>query len=256
MKRIFLAVCLSGIAVASYAQTKTAAKKTVVKKPTTASKKSVPTTGLKFALDSTSYAFGTSIGASLKTTGLSTLNYEALLKGLKDTFTGGKVLLTQQQAQQCINEALAKASSVKNKAEEAANKIKYAPIMKEGQDFLEQNKKRAGVQTTASGLQYEVLTAGTGVKPQATDSVLVHYKGTLLNGKQFDSSYDRGEPISFPLNRVIPGWTEGVQLMPAGSKYKFFIPYNLAYGERGAGADIPPYSTLIFEVELLKVNGK
>ena len=128
--------------------------------------------------------------------------------------------------------------------------------MKEGQDFLEQNKKRAGVQTTASGLQYEVLTAGTGVKPLATDSVLVHYKGTLLNGKQFDSSYDRGEPISFPLNRVIPGWTEGVQLMPAGSKYKFFIPYNLAYGERGAGQDIPPYSTLIFEVELLKVNGK
>lgn len=256
MKRIFLAVCLSGIAVASYAQTKTPAKKPVAKKPATASKKSVPTTGLKSALDSTSYAFGTSIGASLKTTGLSTLNYEVLLKGLKDSFTGSKGVLTQQQAQQCIEKALAKASSVKNKAEEAANKIKYAPIMKEGQDFLEQNKKRAGVQTTASGLQYEVLNAGTGVKPQATDSVLVHYKGTLLNGKQFDSSYDRGEPISFPLNRVIPGWTEGVQLMPAGSKYKFFIPYNLAYGERGAGQDIPPYSTLIFEVELLKVNGK
>ncbi|MNR36347.1 FKBP-type 22 kDa peptidyl-prolyl cis-trans isomerase [compost metagenome] len=128
--------------------------------------------------------------------------------------------------------------------------------MKEGQEFLEQNGKRAGVQTTASGLQYEVLTAGTGVKPVATDSVLVHYKGTLLNGKQFDSSYDRGEPISFPLNAVIAGWTEGVQLMPAGSKYKFYIPYNLAYGARGAGADIPPYSTLIFEVELLKVNGK
>ena len=256
MKRILLAVCLSGIAVASYAQTKTTAKKTVAKKPTTTSKKSVPINGLKSTLDSTSYAFGTSIGAGLKTTGLSTLNYEVLLKGLKDAFSGGKVVLTQQQAQQCINEAISKASAVKNKAETEANKIKYAPIMKEGQDFLDQNKKRAGVQTTASGLQYEVLTAGTGVKPLATDSVLVHYKGTLLNGKQFDSSYDRGEPISFPLNRVIPGWTEGVQLMPAGSKYKFFIPYNLAYGERGAGADIPPYSTLIFEVELLKVNGK
>lgn len=257
MKRIFLAVCLSGIAAASYAQTKTAAKKPVAKKPTTAaSKTSTLTAGLKSTLDSTSYAFGTSIGAGLKTTGLYTLNYEVLLKGLKDAFTGGKVILTQQQVQQCINEALAKASSVKNKAEEASNKIKYAPIMKEGQDFLEQNKKRAGVQTTASGLQYEVLTAGTGIKPLATDSVLVHYKGTLLNGKQFDSSYDRGEPISFPLNQVIKGWTEGVQLMPAGSKYKFFIPYNLAYGERGAGQDIPPYSTLIFEVELLKVNGK
>ncbi|WP_293312099.1 FKBP-type peptidyl-prolyl cis-trans isomerase [Pedobacter sp. UBA5917] len=257
MKRIFLAVCLSGIAVASYAQTKTAAKRPAAKKPTTVSKTStLKMGGLQSTLDSTSYAFGTSIGASLKTTGLSTLNYDVLLKGLKDAFTGGKAILTQQQAQQCINEALSKASLVKNKAEAEANKIKYGPIMKEGQEFLEQNKKRAGVQTTASGLQYEVLTAGTGVKPVATDSVLVHYKGTLLNGKQFDSSYDRGEPISFPLNRVIPGWTEGVQLMPAGSKYKFFIPYNLAYGERGAGADIPPYSTLIFEVELLKVNGK
>ncbi|MNK24437.1 FKBP-type 22 kDa peptidyl-prolyl cis-trans isomerase [compost metagenome] len=255
MKRIFLAVCLSGITVASYAQTKTAAKKPVAKKTTTAGK-TTTVTALKSTLDSTSYAFGTSIGAGLKTTGLSTLNYEVLLRGLKDAFTGGKVVLNQQQAQQCINDALAKASAVKNKAEIEANKIKYAPIMKEGQEFLEQNGKRAGVQTTASGLQYEVLTAGTGVKPVATDSVLVHYKGTLLNGKQFDSSYDRGEPISFPLNAVIAGWTEGVQLMPAGSKYKFYIPYNLAYGARGAGADIPPYSTLIFEVELLKVNGK
>ncbi|MGM9477828.1 FKBP-type peptidyl-prolyl cis-trans isomerase [Pedobacter sp. GSP4] len=257
MKKIFLAVCFSGIAVASYAQTKTAAKKPVAKKTTPVTKTSTfKAIALQSSLDSTSYAFGTSIGAGLKTTGLSTLNYEVLLKGLKDAFTGGKAILDQQQAQQCINEALAKASAIKNKAEIEANKIKYAPIMKEGQEFLEQNKKRAGVQTTASGLQYEVLTAGTGVKPLATDSVLVHYKGTLLNGKQFDSSYDRGEPISFPLNRVIPGWTEGVQLMPAGSKYKFFIPYNLAYGERGAGQDIPPYSTLIFEVELLKVNGK
>lgn len=255
MKRIFLVACLSGFAAASYAQTKTAAKKPVAKKTTTVSK-TTTVVALKSTLDSTSYAFGTSIGAGLKTTGLSTLNYEVLLKGLKDAFTGGKVVLDQQQAQQCINEALAKASAVKNKAEIEANKIKYAPVMKEGQEFLEQNKKREGVKTTASGLQYEVLTAGTGVKPAATDSVLVHYKGTLLNGKQFDSSYDRGEPISFPLNRVIPGWTEGVQLMPAGSKYKFYIPYNLAYGERGAGADIPPYSTLIFEVELLKVNGK
>jgi len=101
-----------------------------------------------------------------------------------------------------------------------------------------------------------VLTPGTGVKPQATDTVLVNYKGTLLDGKQFDSSYYRNEPLSLSLDRVIPGWTEGMQLMPAGSKYRFFIPYELAYGERGAGQDIPPYSTLIFEIELLKVNGK
>lgn len=254
MKRILLAVCISGIAVAANAQTKTAAKKPAVKK--TIAKTSTVTTALKSALDSTSYAFGTSMGAGLKSTGLSTLNYEALLKGLKDAFSGGKVILDQQQAQQCINNALAKASAIKNKAEIEANKIKFAPMIKEGQSFLEENKKRAGVQTTASGLQYEVLTAGSGIKPKATDSVLVHYRGTLLNGKQFDSSYDRGEPISFPLNQVIKGWTEGVQLMPAGSKYKFFIPYDLAYGERGAGQDIPPYSALIFEVELLKVNGK
>lgn len=257
MKTILLAACLSTITIASYAQ-RTAIKKPVAKKTikTTTTKTISVISGLRTGLDSTSYAFGTSIGAGLKTTGLSTLNYDLLLKGLKDSFTGGKLILTPQQAQESINAAITKASAVKNKAEAEANKIKYGPMIKEGQDFLEENKKRAGVQTTASGLQYEVLTAGTGVKPTATDSVLVHYKGTLLNGKQFDSSYDRGEPISFPLNRVIPGWTEGVQLMPAGSKYKFFIPYQLAYGERGAGADIPPYSALIFEVELLKVNGK
>lgn len=228
------------------AQNKPIAKKTVAKKTTTAIKKPVVATKiLKSALDSTSYAFGTSMGAGLKTTGLSTLNYEALLKGLKDAFAGGKVLLNQQQAQQCINDALANAS-----------KSKFTGNIMEGQKFLDENKKRAGVQTTASGLQYEVITAGTGIKPAATDSVLVHYKGTLINGKQFDSSYDRGEPISFPLNQVIKGWTEGVQLMPTGSKYRFFVPYDLAYGERGAGQDIPPYSTLIFDVELLKVNGK
>ena len=109
---------------------------------------------------------------------------------------------------------------------------------------------------TASGIQYQVLTKGAGISPKATDTVLVHYKGTLLNGKEFDSSYSRNEPISFPLNGVIPGWTEGVQLMQTGAKYKFFIPYNLAYGENGAGQDIPPFSTLVFEIELLKVNGK
>ncbi|MBC6112257.1 FKBP-type peptidyl-prolyl cis-trans isomerase [Pedobacter fastidiosus] len=257
MKKVFLTILVSGIAVASFAQTKkTVAKKPVAKKTTVASKTSIASIGLKSSLDSTSYAFGTSIGSGLKSTGLTTLNYDVLLKGLKDAFQGGKTTLNQEQAQQCINEALSKASAVKNKAENEANKIKFAPMIKEGQTFLEENKKRAGVHTTASGLQYEVITAGTGVKPTATDSVLVHYKGTLLNGKQFDSSYDRGEPLSFPLNRVITGWTEGVQLMPAGSKYKFFIPYNLAYGERGAGQDIPPYSALIFEIELLKVNGK
>jgi FKBP-type peptidyl-prolyl cis-trans isomerase len=123
-----------------------------------------------------------------------------------------------------------------------------------GKAFLEENGKKEGVTTTASGLQYKVIKAGTGARPKATDTVNVHYKGTFLDGKTFDSSYDRGQPISFPLNRVIPGWTEGVQLMPVGSTYEFYIPSNLAYGEAGAGGAIPPNSTLIFVVELLKIQ--
>ncbi|GGI28767.1 FKBP-type peptidyl-prolyl cis-trans isomerase [Pedobacter mendelii] len=242
MKKVFLTIFISGIAIASFAQT----KKPIAKKTVAPTKKAVAPVNLKSALDSVSYAFGSSIGSSLKTTGLSTMNYEVLLKGLKDAFTGNKLILDQQQAQQCISEALS-----------GANKSKFTGNITEGKTFLEQNKKRAGVKTTESGLQYEVLTQGNGAKPTAvTDSVLVHYKGTLLSGKQFDSSYDRGEPITLTLNQVIKGWTEGLQLMNTGSKYKLFVPYNLAYGERGYGPDIPPYSTLIFDIELLKINGK
>ena len=123
-----------------------------------------------------------------------------------------------------------------------------------GQEFLEENLKKDGIESTASGLQYEVIKEGDGAQPAATEVVEVHYHGTLLDGTVFDSSVDRGETTSFPLNRVIPGWTEGLQLMKEGGKYRFFIPYDLAYGERGAGADIKPYSTLIFEVELFKVG--
>ena len=123
-----------------------------------------------------------------------------------------------------------------------------------GEKFLAENAKREGVKTTASGLQYEVLEATLGQKPKATDSVKVHYEGTLIDGTVFDSSYRRGEPISFPLNGVIKGWTEGLQLMSVGSKYKLFIPYQLAYGERGAGGSIPPYAALIFTVELLGIE--
>ncbi|MBO4690526.1 MAG: FKBP-type peptidyl-prolyl cis-trans isomerase [Paludibacteraceae bacterium] len=124
----------------------------------------------------------------------------------------------------------------------------------EGEQFLAENAKREGVKTTESGLQYEVIEATLGQKPKATDKVKVHYEGTLIDGTVFDSSYKRGEAISFPLNGVIKGWTEGLQLMSVGSKYKFFIPYQLAYGERGAGASIPPYAALIFTVELLGIE--
>jgi FKBP-type peptidyl-prolyl cis-trans isomerase len=123
-----------------------------------------------------------------------------------------------------------------------------------GEKFLQDNAAKEGVITTASGLQYKVITEGTGKSPKATDTVLVHYAGTLINGTEFDSSYKRKEPIEFPLNRVIPGWTEGVQLMKEGAKYRFFIPSKLAYGPRGAGRDIGPNEALIFEVELLKVK--
>jgi len=136
----------------------------------------------------------------------------------------------------------------------AAAEKKAGPAIEEGRKFLAENGKKPGVITTASGLQYEVLTAGTGETPKLTDKVTTHYKGTLINGKQFDSSYDRGEPATFPVSGVIKGWTEALQLMKVGDKWKLYIPYDLAYGERGAGRDIPPYSTLIFEIELLKVN--
>lgn len=237
MKKILITLFVSGT-LAAGAQT----KKPVAKKIT----KAVPVP-VKFVstLDSASYAFGMSMAASLKSGGLKSLNYEMLMKGLKDEFSGQPTLLTQTAAQRAIGNTF-----------KAVSESRFAANIAEGKKFMETNKNNPGIQTTASGLQYQIITAGNGAKPKETDSVLVHYKGTLLNGKQFDSSYDRGEPITLTLDRVIPGWTEGMQLMTTGSKYKFFIPYQLAYGERGAGQDIPPYSTLIFEIELLKVNGK
>jgi FKBP-type peptidyl-prolyl cis-trans isomerase FklB len=134
-----------------------------------------------------------------------------------------------------------------------AEEEKSRPNVAEGQRFLEQNRTKPNVKVTATGLQYEVITLGKGARPLATDTVVVNYRGTLINGTEFDNSYQRGEPISFALNRVIPGWTEGLQLMPAGSKYKFYIPHQLGYGLNGAGS-IPAGSTLIFEVELLSIK--
>lgn len=225
-------------------------KKTVPTKKVVAAPKAAV---FKNKLDSASYAFGLAMATNLKSGGLQSLNYELLNKGMKDAFTAGaSPLMSEQASQQAINNLFESLAGVR----EANEKKKFGPIIAEGEAFLASNKTKAGIKTTPSGLQYEVLTEGTGAQPKATDQVTVHYRGALLNGKEFDSSYKREQPTSFGLNQVIPGWTEGVQLMKEGGKYRFFIPYQLAYGARGAGQDIPPYSTLIFEVELIKVGEK
>jgi FKBP-type peptidyl-prolyl cis-trans isomerase len=197
----------------------------------------------KSRLDSASYAMGAAIAQDLKSRSLSELNYTLLVQAMQDVFKGKGPALDMIQGQQAIMACFADA---KNAA--------AAPLKAEAKRFLEENKKRKGVLTTASGLQYEVLKATKAAQPKATDEVTVHYRGTLVNGKQFDSSYDRNEPAKFTLNQVIKGWTEGVQLMTLGSKYKFYIPAELGYGENGAGQDIPPHSVLIFEIELLKIG--
>jgi FKBP-type peptidyl-prolyl cis-trans isomerase FklB len=242
MKRILIIIAASALTANSFAQSKPAQTKPAVAK-TAPAKPAVNTPVLKTQLDSASYAFGSSIANDLKTRGVNNLNYTLVSKAMNDVFSAGNVILSPEKSQEVIYGFLT-----------ALERKKFEGSINEANNFLNENKKKAGIVTLPSGLQYEVLTAGNGAKPIATDEVTVHYKGTLTNGKQFDSSYDRGEPASFVLNQVIPGWTEGLQQMPAGSKYRFFIPYNLGYGERGAGQDIPPYSTLIFEVELIKIG--
>ena len=189
-----------------------------------------------------SYALGLGIGHQLKSMNIEDFSVEDFAKSISDVMSGKETAMTSQEAQVMLNEYFQK-----KEKEQAQTAIA------EGKVYLEQNAKRDGVTQTKSGLQYEVLTEGTGKSPKATDTVRCHYEGRLLDGTVFDSSYKRGEPADFGLNQVIPGWTEGVQLMKEGAKFRFHIPYLLAYGERGAGAQIPPYSTLVFDVELIKV---
>lgn len=189
-----------------------------------------------------SYALGLGIGHQLKSMNIEDFSVEDFAKSISDVMSGKETAMTSQEAQVMLNEYFQK-----KEKEQAQTAIA------EGKVYLEENAKRDGVTQTKSGLQYEVLTEGTGKSPKATDTVRCHYEGRLLDGTVFDSSYKRGEPADFGLNQVIPGWTEGVQLMKEGAKFRFHIPYLLAYGERGAGAQIPPYSTLIFDVELIKV---
>lgn len=194
------------------------------------------------------YIIGMDIGKSLRQQGTE-VDIDSLMDAIRATYNGDELAMTDEQAATIRQEYVQKRQAAQQAEAAAAGGKNLA----EGQKFLAENKLKEGVQTTASGLQYKVLTMGDGAKPAATDTVKVHYRGTLLDGTEFDSSYARNEPISFALDRVIAGWTEGVQLMPIGSKYMFYIAPDLAYGEAGGGP-IPPNSTLVFEVELLDIE--
>jgi FKBP-type peptidyl-prolyl cis-trans isomerase len=199
--------------------------------------------------DKASYTIGLNLGKSLKTNDIQA-NIDLIVRGLRDGLGGGAALLTDEEMQttmQTLQTQVTAQQEAKRKAAGEKNKA-------EGEAFLAKNKAKPGVKATASGLQYEVISEGTGPMPKPTDSVTVNYKGTLMDGTVFDSSYDRKEPVTFVLNQVIPGWTEGVQLMKVGSKYKFYIPSALGYGEHGAGNTIGPNSPLIFEVELISIG--
>ncbi len=196
----------------------------------------------------TSYAIGWQAGGSFKQQGVE-IEEADFLEGLRDGIAGGESKWTEEEMMAAM-QVLQREMMAKQQAE-AEEKSKVN--MQAGEEFLAANKEREGVTTTASGLQYEVITAGDGPSPAATDTVTVHYRGTLIDGTEFDSSYARNAPATFALNQVIPGWTEGVQLMSVGSKYKFYVPSELGYGMRGAGPKIGPGASLIFEVELLEI---
>jgi FKBP-type peptidyl-prolyl cis-trans isomerase FklB len=194
-------------------------------------------------MDSLSYSIGVLFAKSLKQQGLEKINSKDLGEAVDAVMNNQNTKIDMEEATQIYSKAMSDMAAKQG-----------AGVKEEGEKFLAVNKKRDGVFTTASGLQYEVIKMGDGAKPGPTNKVKTHYHGTLINGKVFDSSVERGEPISFPVNGVIQGWQEALQLMPVGSKWKLYIPYNLAYGERGAGADIKPFSALIFEVELLAIE--
>lgn len=201
-------------------------------------------------MDKLSYALGHNIGHQLIGMGLGkSLNVDDYAAAIRDVIDGRQPQMSTVEVQQVLEHFFTELEQ--RQQAEAAERGRAA--RSEGEAFLAGNKKRAGVTTTASGLQYEVVKEGTGRQPKADDTVRCHYEGTLIDGTVFDSSYRRGVPADFGLRQVIGGWTEGVQLMKEGAIYKFYIPYNLAYGEHGAGADIPPYAALIFTVELIKV---
>ena len=201
-------------------------------------------------MDKLSYALGIGIGSQLAGMGAKELNIDDFAQAIKDVISGSQLKVDNVEAQTLVQNFFQEQEAKQQAAAAEAGKAAKA----EGEAFLAENGKKEGILTLPSGLQYQVLKEGNGKKPSATDQVVCHYEGTLIDGTVFDSSYQRNQPATFGLNQVIPGWTEGVQLMQEGAKYRFFIPYKLAYGERGAGAQIPPFATLVFDVELIEVK--
>ena len=201
-------------------------------------------------MDKLSYALGIGIGSQLAGMGAKELNIDDFAQAIKDVISGSELKVDNAEAQTLVQNFFQEQEAKQQAAAAEAGKVAKAA----GEAFLAENGKKDGVVTLPSGLQYQVLKEGNGKKPSATDQVVCHYEGTLIDGTVFDSSYQRNQPATFGLNQVIAGWTEGVQLMQEGAKYRFFIPYNLAYGERGAGGQIPPFAALVFDVELIEVK--
>ena len=201
-------------------------------------------------MDKLSYALGIGIGSQLAGMGAKELNIDDFAQAIKDVISGSELKVDNAEAQTLVQNFFQEQEAKQQAAAAEAGKA----AKDAGEAFLAENGKKEGVVTLPSGLQYQVLKEGNGKKPSATDKVVCHYEGTLIDGTVFDSSYQRNQPATFGLNQVIAGWTEGVQLMQEGAKYRFFIPYNLAYGERGAGAQIPPFAALVFDVELIEVK--
>lgn len=201
-------------------------------------------------MDNVSYALGLGIGSQLKSMGAESLNIDDFAQAIKDVLNDSELKISMADSQKIVQKFFQEQEAKQRAAmAETGKKLKA-----EGEAYLAENAKKDGVITTASGLQYTVLKEGTGKSPKATDTVVCHYEGFLTNGTVFDSSIQRGEPAAFPLNGVIAGWTEGLQLMKEGGKNRFFIPYHLAYGEAGAAGSIPPYAAIIFDVELIEVK--
>lgn len=201
-------------------------------------------------MDKVSYALGLGIGRQLSQMGAEGLNIDDFAQSIKDVIEGREPQISDAEAQTIVKEFFEN----QEKKQRAAAAEKYKENKQKGEAWLADNAKKEGVTVLPSGLQYQVIKEGTGRQPKATDAVVCHYEGMLIDGTLFDSSIQRGEPATFPLNGVIAGWTEGLQLMKEGAKYRFFIPDNLAYGEHGAGQQIPPFSALVFDVELIEVK--